>query len=282
MRILTTVLGVLIAFCTAPSVLAKEWRGIVPLRSVKADVERVLGLPSQSSPHATFYSLPDEIAVIHFQSVLCKDSCGSGWNVPLGTVTSIGVIPKGVRGRAKLDIGVNFKVEDGGAGVMYYTNDHDGVTLEKYEGRNTLIIYSPTVKDEAALQCPLTKDCIAHFFPKFDEYGNISFADEKARLDNYVNQMENMHGRGALVVVGQNRAVRKGLLKRAERAKRYLVQRRGFDAERLLIIDGGYETSSYTELHLYMIGGVVGRIYLFPKKDPGRVTPKKALKSTAR
>jgi len=84
------------------------------------------------------------------------------------------------------------------------------------------------------------------------------------------------------VVVGENRAVRNGLLKRAERAKRYLVQKRGFEAERFLIVDGGYQTSSYTELHLYMIGGVVGRIHLFPEKDPGTVAPNKALQLTAR
>ncbi|MDQ2922551.1 MAG: hypothetical protein M3R52_13185 [Acidobacteriota bacterium] len=281
MRILTTVLGVLIAFFTAQSVSAKEWRGIMPLRSVRADVERLLGPPSQGSPHGSYYSLRNEIAVIHFQSISCKDSCGFGWNVPIGSVISIGVIPKGDHGKEKFDSGVDFKVENGGAGFVYYTNEHDGLTLEKYKERITLIIYSPTEK-EAALQCPSTRECIADFFPKFDEYGNLSFEDEKARLDNYVIQMKNLLGRGALVVVGENRAVRIGLLKRAERAKRYLVQKRGFEAERLLIVDGGYQTSSYTQLHLYMIGGVVGRIHLFPEKDPGPVAPNKALQLTAR
>ena len=214
----------------------------------------------------------NEISVIHFQSITCKDSCGFGWNVPLGTVISIGVIPKGDHGKEKFDSGVDFEVENGGAGFVYYTNEHDGLTLEKYKETITLMIYSPTEK-EAALQCPSTRECIADFFPKFDEYGNLSFEDEKARLDNYVIHMKNLLGRVALVVVGKNRAVRNGLLKRAERAKRYLVQKRGFEAERLLIVDGGYQTSSYTELHLYMIGGVMGRIHLFPEKDPGPVAP---------
>lgn len=281
MRILTTVLGVLIAFFTAQSVFAKEWRGIMPLRSARADVERLLGPPSQGSPHASYYSLRDEIAVVHFQSISCRDSCGFGWNVPLGTVISIGVIPKGDHGKEKFDSGVDFKVETDGAGFVYYTNEHDGLTLEKYKERITLIIYSPTGK-EAALQCPLTRECIVDFFPKFDEYGNLSFEDEKARLDNYVIQMRNMLGRGALVVVGENRAVRNRLIKRAKRAKRYLVQERGFEAERLLVVDGGYQSSSYTALHLYMIGGVMGRIYLFPEKDPGPVPPNRALQLTAR
>src|SRR6266404_3297047 len=243
MRTLTkTAFGVLIAFFSAQSVFAKEWRGIMPLRSVRADVERLLGTPSQGSAYGSYYSLRNEIAVIHYQSISCKDSCGFGWNVPIGTVVSIGVIPKGDHGKEKFGSGVDFKVENGGAGFVYYTNEHDGLTLEKYKERITLIIYSPTEK-EAALQCPSNRECIADFFPKFDEYGNLSVEDEKARLDNYVIQMRNMLGRGALVVVGENRAVRNGLLKRAERAKRYLVQKRGFEAERLLIVDGGYQAS---------------------------------------
>jgi hypothetical protein len=282
MRLLTTTaFGVLIAFLSAQGVFAKEWRGIMPLLSVRSDVERLLGPPSQSSPHGSYYSLPDELAVVHFQSSSCKESCGFGWNVPIDTVISIGVVPKGNHRKEKFGAASDFKAEKNGAGFVYYTNEHDGLTLEEYKETITLKIYSPTEK-EAALQCPSTRECIIDFFPKFDEYKKLSFEDEKARLDNYVIQMKNMLGRGAIVVVGENRAVRSKLLKRAERAKRYLVQKRGFEAGRFLIVDGGYGASSYTELHLYTIGGAMSRIYLFPEKDPGPVAPNKALQLTAR
>src|SRR5687768_5967982 len=80
MRILPTIVfSVLIAIFSATSVFAKEWRGILPLSSVRVDVERLLGPPSQGSSHGSYYSLRDEIAVIHFQSISCKDSCGFGW-----------------------------------------------------------------------------------------------------------------------------------------------------------------------------------------------------------
>ena len=46
---------------------AKEWRGIKPLDSTRADVKRLLGTPQQSTDHAFYYSLPEEIAVIWFQ-----------------------------------------------------------------------------------------------------------------------------------------------------------------------------------------------------------------------
>lgn len=271
----TTAFGVLLAFFAAQSVFAKEWRGIVPLHSVREDVERLLGPPSQSSPHFFYYQLADELALIHFATLSCTDSC-LGWNVPIGTVISIGVIPRGNH-RKKFDHGGDFTVENAGAGFVYYTNQHDGLALEKHNGALTLITYS-SKKTEARLQCTPDTDCIVDSIPKFDEYGNLPFGDEKARLDNFVIQMKNLSGRGAIVVVGESRAVRNGLLKRAERAKRYLVQERGLEAERLLLVDGGYQASSYTQLHLYMIGGHASRISLDPQKDTVPVGPSKRLK----
>jgi hypothetical protein len=65
------------------------------------------------------------------------------------------------------------------------------------------------------------------------------------------------------------------LMRRASRAKRYLVEKRGLEAQRLLIVDGGYRDSSYTQLHLYSISGIASRIYIFPEKDPARSVPNK-------
>ncbi len=71
---------------------AKEWNGIVPLQSKRADVERLLGKAKLSSPSALYYSLPNEIAVIHFQYGTCDDSMGKfgfGWKVPADVVVVI-------------------------------------------------------------------------------------------------------------------------------------------------------------------------------------------------
>jgi hypothetical protein len=72
---------------------------------------------------------------------------------------------------------------------------------------------------------------------KIDEYGNIRFNDEKARLDNYAIALQNEPGsRGA--IVGYGSCDEEGL-KRAQRAKDYLVNTRGIDASRVDAIDGG-------------------------------------------
>lgn len=72
---------------------------------------------------------------------------------------------------------------------------------------------------------------------KFDEYGNIRFNDEKARLDNFAIQLQNeptaqgyIIGYGSCDAEGQTRA---------NRAKDYLVNTRGIDGGRLVVVDGG-------------------------------------------
>ena len=72
---------------------------------------------------------------------------------------------------------------------------------------------------------------------KFDEYGNIRFNDEKARLDNYAIQLQNEPGSTGTIIVygscaGEGQA-------RGDRAKDYLVNTRGIEAGRITVVDGG-------------------------------------------
>jgi len=91
--------------------------------------------------------------------------------------------------------------------------------------------------------CTKTASCSTPIKPrpnparKFDEYGNIRFNDEKARLDNYAIQLQNEPtARGAIVGYGSCDAEGNT---RANRAKDYLVNTRGIDASRIDVIDGG-------------------------------------------
>ena len=74
-------------------------------------------------------------------------------------------------------------------------------------------------------------------YEHFDEYGNIRFADEKARLDNFAIQLQNEPGfTGYIVSYGS--CNREGVT-RATRAKNYVVNKRGIDASRIVTVDGG-------------------------------------------
>lgn len=81
---------------------------------------------------------------------------------------------------------------------------------------------------------------------KFEEYGNIAFNDEKARLDNYAIQLQNDPGSTAVIIAygaceGEGQA-------RADRAKNYLVNTRGIEAGRITTIDGGCRSTLTVQL----------------------------------
>jgi hypothetical protein len=249
----------------AGSVIAKEWRGIVPLKSTRADVERLLGKPSSSG----YYNLPNEIVSFEFQRAPCDDPMerfGYGWNVTPGTVTEIGIIPKGAHRKDEYQLAKDSKVEDNGFGLVYYFDNEAGLMVETYNGLVTLVAYYPKSSEEQ-LRCPQVQTCCIDFFTTFDEYGTVKFEDEKARLDNFAIQINNSSGRGTLVVFGPSRKIRAQQMKHAARVKDYLVKRRGVEPQRLLIMDGGYATTSYTRLSTYPIGQLP-LIYLRPEKDP--------------
>src|ERR1044071_10340058 len=69
---------------------------------------------------------------------------------------------------------------------------------------------------------------------KFDEYGDIAFDDEKARLDNFAIELKSdPNAVGYLIVYGGRVSV-KGIAKtRALRAKQYLVKKRGLTSNRI-------------------------------------------------
>lgn len=74
-----------------------SWKGIVPLRSTRADVKRILGT-GKDLIWSEYFDLPDALVEITYQTESCKEGAGPfgfGWNVPKDTVTGIGVIPKG-------------------------------------------------------------------------------------------------------------------------------------------------------------------------------------------
>lgn len=87
---------------------------------------------------------------------------------------------------------------------------------------------------------------------KFDEYGNIKFNDEKARLDNYAIQLQNSPGsQGYIIAYGSCEGEAQA---RADRAKDYLVNTRGIDASRLMTIDGGCRSDLTVQLWVVPTG----------------------------
>jgi hypothetical protein len=106
--------------------------------------------------------------------------------------------------------------------------------------------------------CSRTASCSTSVKPappvavKFDEYGNIKFNDEKARLDNYAIQLQNQPAaQGYILAYGSCAGEAEA---RAQRAKDYLVNTRGIDAGRLVTVDGGCRSDLSVELWIVPTG----------------------------
>jgi hypothetical protein len=232
----------------------KEWRGIMPLRSTRADVERVLGAPT--NPGGSIYRTDNENVFIWYSGEPCKKGAAL-WDVPRDTVLSIAVYP-----RVELDIADvrldedKYKKEPNPhrQGIIYYIDEGEGVRIETFEGNVRSITYTPAAKD-THLRCPgapATSGNDENIPPprKFDEYSDSPFSDEKARLDNlaiFLHQEPEMKG---YIIAYAGRRSRAGEAQaRAERAKKYVVNERGIERGRIVTIDGGHREDLEVELY---------------------------------
>ena len=81
---------------------------------------------------------------------------------------------------------------------------------------------------------------------KFDEYGNLRFNDEKARLDNFAVQLQGEPGsQGYYVIFGGCEGEAD---QRSARAVDYLVNTRGIDRGRITVVNGGCRETLTVEL----------------------------------
>jgi hypothetical protein len=105
---------------------------------------------------------------------------------------------------------------------------------------------------------------------KIDEYGNIRFNDEKARLDNYAIELQNdPTSQGYLICYGGRKGRAGEAQKRCDRAKGYLTTTRGIDASRVVTVDGGYREDLTVELWIVPSGATPPQAS--PSVDPSEI-----------
>ncbi len=228
------------------------WRGIVPLHSTREEVERLIGPPM--TENGLTYDLKNERVNVIYSDGACAKGQPSEWNVPAGTVVGIIIYPQTKLLLYDLNISLNgFKkhVNPHNQDSIYYNNEEDGISIGTTpNGEVTVIQYLPAAKD-SYLRCPNSPvkqpSLEAH---KFDEYVNLPFRDERARLDNLANYLKERPELIGYIIAYAGRQAREGEAKaRAERAKNYLVNERGIDSIRVISIDGGYREKLMFELY---------------------------------
>ena len=84
---------------------------------------------------------------------------------------------------------------------------------------------------------------------KLDEYGNISWGDERARLDNYAIELQNdPRVQGYIICYGGRRGRVGEAERRCRRAVSYVDHQRRIDAARTVTVDGGFREELTVEL----------------------------------
>jgi hypothetical protein len=259
---------------------AKEWRGIVPLQSTRQDVTRLLGDPSDANSIRANYSLEKEDVYVAFSSDEANQECVR--KLPPGTVLLIEVRPKGDMSLIEFNFDESrFRKFDPGSGfypgMEGYISDEDGLVLRLEHGKVREICYIATSKERKL--CPeyyegaeeMVRVGAPHFV-KFDEWGDIRFTDEKARLDNAFISLSQQPGTIMYVIVNAGKTACVGEAKaRGIRAKNYLVRRRGAKPDRIVWIDRGYYPAPTTTI--WILPPSLGQPPIFPDLglDPTQV-----------
>lgn len=132
----------------------KGWRGIVPLESMRKDVEQVLGSPKESRGVASTFEIKDGRVRVFYSDGFCSKGGTNDWNVPRDTVVILTFQPiKSVMvADLKLDSSKYERFQDPHLeGAIHYFNQIDGIRISarKMDDGEEIqdITYGPAAKD---------------------------------------------------------------------------------------------------------------------------------------
>jgi hypothetical protein len=145
------------------------------------------------------------------------------------------------------------------AGVITDGQGTNSITIDTSEAAGRTVTAKVTVfglpsscPTEASCSTAVIRDPIAQ---KLDEYGDISFSDEKAHLDSFASKLAQDPGAQGYILVYAGRRARAGEAQvRAGRAKQYLVDELGLDERRIVVVDGGHRDELTVELFIVTTG----------------------------
>ena len=259
--------SVLILAClflfSARSADGKAWRGIVPLHSTRADVERLLG---PANLEDSGYEIDGARVQLTYTSQGCQEGLPGGWNVPANTVVSISVSSsKEIKLADVLVAGKNYdqiyRVHT--PQLVDYVDVQEGVRYATIDDSVQSTTYFGSEADDKKLRCgeykyaaPVPAGAKNKFEQvPYDSYGRIPFEDAEARLDNFVVQLQNLnegksHYRGFIIVYAGRSAHAAEAGTTAACSKSYLVSVRNFDPDTIIAADGGYRDEFLVELYI--------------------------------
>jgi hypothetical protein len=141
------------------------WKGIVPLHSTRADVEQLLGAPTEPCTEGCDYDTKNEGVFVRYSAGRCAEGDSIAWNVPPNTVISLSInLAKTPRLSAlRLNLKKFKKTADPELrGYSSYENEDKGISYEvSDDGRVYSINRFATSKDDKAFRCPRVRASIS-------------------------------------------------------------------------------------------------------------------------
>ena len=107
---------------------------------------------------------------------------------------------------------------------------------------------------------------------KLDEFGTMTWADRKSRLDNLAIGLQNDPTvKGYIISYAGRRSAKGAAAADLKRMETYLALTRGIDLARIVALDGGYREAPMTELWIVPQGSTPPKPS--PTIDPSKITP---------
>jgi hypothetical protein len=245
---------------------AEGWHGIVPLRSTRQDVERLIGQPA--TPGGSSYQTSSVSVYVQYSDGPCEKGWPFGWDAPRDTVVMITISSKNKTLLADLNLNeTKYQIwhETHLSNMVHYTNHEEGIDIQADEDRGIVISinYMPRAADNH-LKCPEALGRLppgrsqADSFFKFDAYGDIPFSHERERLDSFAAEMRRQPDKDGYIIAYAGMIAQVGEAKaRAQCAKKYLIKKHHIKPERIWAIDGGYRKAREAEMYLEPHGGAL-------------------------
>jgi hypothetical protein len=141
-----------------------------------------------------------------------------------------------------------------GAGTATITVDSTGLGSQRVSA--TLVVDDGSGDAQCRQRAAASTEIIRKTPPvveckPFDQFQSVAFDDDKARLDNLAIELQGAPDNTAYIMIYAGRTSRTGQADMlGKRTMDYLINTRGVDARRIVIINGGYRDTDFIEIWL--------------------------------
>ncbi len=198
--------------------------------------------PVSGSTTVTIADCPNCHAACPTVNVSCPDAVELG--APITFNASVG--------NSSANVTYNWSVSagtiSGGQGTSSITVDSTGLGGQTVTATLELGGLDPSCARTASCSTSVKSPPAPTECDLVDEYGDIKFNDEKARLDSFASRLQTDVGSQGYIL-GYGACEGQGLA-RANRAKDYLVNTRGIDAGRIVVVDAGCRAELWVSLYV--------------------------------